>query len=276
MTEATEPKPKYDLLPTGKAHVSFSEIREYSECSWRHKLVHIDKVGKDLPGVHLDFGTSIHSACEEYLKTRKMNVQTFLKSLHELWGKHRELNPSEFTTASFKQFAEQGKSILADVPTFMDTEFPEWEFIDAEHFLYEPILNHPHAFKGYIDGVIKAKGARGKDVIWLLDWKTCGWGWDQRKKQDELVRSQLVLYKGFWSTKQSVDPKDVRCGFVLLKRTGKDGARCELVPTSVGEKTQKKSLVLIDNVIIGMKKGFAWKNRSSCTFCQFKDTEWCT
>ena len=31
-------------LLTGKPHVSFSEIKDWVECSYRHKLIHIDKL----------------------------------------------------------------------------------------------------------------------------------------------------------------------------------------------------------------------------------------
>lgn len=270
------PNPKYELLPTGKPHVSFSEIRDWRECSFRHKLKFIDKVGEDIPGVNLDFGTSVHATCEDYLKSRKMNKKIFLDKMKELWEEHKKICPDDFTTEAFTMFGKQGLSILADVPDWLDKQFPGWEYIDAEHALYEPLGEHPHAFKGFIDVVIKAPGARGKPIIWLLDWKTTSWGWSMDKKNDELVRSQLVLYKNFWSTKMGVDPKDVRCGFVLLKRTAKPGNHCELVTTSVGGITTGKSLKVINDMVMSLKRGVALKNRSSCTFCPYKNTPHCT
>jgi hypothetical protein len=273
---ASHPESSYVVLPTGKPHISYSEIRCWAECSWRHKLQHVDHIDKDEPGIHLDFGTAIHSACESFLKTRVMDKKLFLKELHELWSEHAKVLPDVFTTEAFKQFAKEGLSILPDIPGWFDKQFPGWELIDAEHFLYEPLEGHPHAFKGYIDCVISAPGPRNRPLIWLLDWKTCSWGWSQWKKGDELVKAQLVLYKNFWSTKTGTDPKDVRCGFVLLKRTAKPGNHCELVTMSVGDVTTGRSLKIVNNMVFSIKQGRAVKNRESCTFCNYKGTPHCT
>lgn len=269
---------KYEKLPTGKPHVSVSEMRDWKECSFRHKLKFVDKVGADIPGVHMDFGTAIHAACENYLKTRKMDKKIFLVKLKELWTENapRAKKPDEYTPKSFASFGKEGLAILEDVPAWLDLQFPGWEYIDAEHFLYEPLAGTPHAFKGYIDCVIRVPGPRGKSLVWLLDWKTTSWGWSMYKKSDELVRAQLVLYKNFWSIKTGTDPKDVRCGFALLKRSGKPGKHCELVTISVGDVTTGKSLKVINNMISSVKRGIAIKNRNSCQFCDFYCTPHCT
>jgi hypothetical protein len=268
-----------EKLPTGKPHVSFSEMRDWEDCSFRHKLKYVDKVGEFIPGIHLDFGTSAHAACEGFLKNRKMDRKVFLNMLKKLWEEHQPLDPKSFTSEAFKQFGQQGMAILAEVPEWFDKQFPGWELIDAEHPLYEALEGHPHAFKGFIDVVIKVPVTKGKKttwLYWLLDWKTCSWGWSMEKKNDPLVRAQLVLYKNFWSGKTKTDPKDVRCGFVLLKRTAKNGARIELVTTSVGEVTTGRSLKVINNMVTSIKRGIAIKNRSACTFCDFYNTPHCT
>ena len=43
---------KENTFPTGKPHVSFSEIKIWKECPWRHKLTYIDKIDMfaDAPG----------------------------------------------------------------------------------------------------------------------------------------------------------------------------------------------------------------------------------
>ncbi len=275
-----EPTPaaqsKYEHLPTGKPHISFSELKEWKECSYRHKLHHIDKLGVNLPGVHMDFGTAVHAACENFLKTGVMDTKVFKIKLHELWSVSQKEQPDKYNVKSFKQFAKEGLSILAEVPAWFDREFPGWKPIDAEHLLYEPIENQPHAFKGFIDCIITAPGPNGKQLYWLLDFKTCSWGWPAEKKSDELVRMQLVLYKSFWAQKSNIDIKNIRCGFVLLKRTGKDTQRCELVTTSVGDVVIKRALTVVNNMLTHVKKGTAIKNRNSCTFCEFHQTKHCT
>jgi len=266
--------PTYVNLPTGKPHVSFSEIRCWKECSYRHLLQHVKKIDLDKPGPLMDFGTAVHASCENFLKTRTMDASIATQMIETVWEKNKELEG--FEPKTLKGFLQEAENILAEVPAFVDTTFPKWEFIDAEHQLYEPIEGQPHAFKGFIDGVIKAEGARGKSVVWLIDWKTTSWGWNRYKREDEMIKAQLVLYKNYWTKKVDVNPKDVRCGFVLLKRTAKPTQHCELIPVSVGDVTSKKSLKIVNNMVVSVKRGIALKNRSSCTYCVYKDTEHCT
>ena len=276
-TESTETvliEPKFELLPTGKPHVSFSEMRDWQDCSYRHKLKHVMKIDKFKPGPLMDFGTAVHAACEDYLQTRVMKSEIAADMIRTVWEKHKA--HQGFEAGTIPRYVKEAEDILADVPAWLEETFPGWTFMDAEHELYEAIEGKPHAFKGFIDGIIRCKGPRGKDLVWLLDWKTTGWGWKSEKKSDPMVTAQLVLYKNFWSSKTGTDPKDVRCGFILLKRSAKPGKHCELVSTSVGEVTTGKSLKVINNMVTSIKKGIALKNRNSCTFCDYYGTEYCT
>jgi hypothetical protein len=165
--------------------------------------------------------------------------------------------------------------MLFEVPKFLDDTFHDWECFDAEEMLYEEIDNHDQKFKGYIDAIIKVKGKKDKDIYWLLDWKTASWGWRRDKKQDFKVQMQLVLYKNYWSKKHNIPLKDIRCGFVLLKRSGKDGSRCELVTVSAGPKTISKAEKNINNMLISIKRKMFLKNRNNCRFCPYKDSQHC-
>jgi hypothetical protein len=131
------------------------------------------------------------------------------------------------------------------------------------------------SLKGFVDCIIEATGRRGEPLVWIIDWKTSAWGWKTEKKQDPLVQAQLVLYKRYWMQKMA-DPalrlRDVRCGFVLLKRSAKPGEHCELVPVSVGDvpiqRVEKRTL----DMIASLKKGVAVKNRGACTYCDYNRT----
>ena len=87
----------------------------------------------------------------------------------------------------------------------------------------DSLINKNLKFKGFIDGIIKVPKKRGTGhVYWIIDWKTSGaWGWRRDKKQDLGMTAQLILYKHFWAKKHNIDLKDIRCGFILLKRGGK-------------------------------------------------------
>jgi hypothetical protein len=87
--------------------------------------------------------------------------------------------------------------------------------------------------------------------------------------------AQLVLYKHFFAKKNNIDLKDIRCGFILLKRGGKSGKVCELVKISAGPKTLARGIKMMNNMISSVSKGFALKNRNSCKYCPFYNTEYC-
>lgn len=273
--EQPEPtKPGFELLPTGKPHVSFSEIRDWDACSFRHRLKYVLKIDMGRPGPLLDFGTAVHAACEDYLRTREMKPQIASDMIRAVWEKNRALEG--FEAEGLDRYLQEAEAILADVPAWLETTFPGWEFVDAEHYLYEPIEGKPHAFKGFIDGIITCRGPRNKTLTWLLDWKTTSWGWSAEKKSDPVVRSQLTLYKSFWTTKTGTNIQDVRCGFILLKRSAKPGAHCELVTSSAGEVTIDRALRVVNNMVTSVKRGIALKNKANCEYCDYRNTEHCT
>lgn len=163
-----------------------------------------------------------------------------------------------------------------DVPRFLDETFPGWQSVSAEEALYEDIVGKDIKFKGFIDVIIKVPRKNGTWKYWILDWKTAkSYGWDRRKKQDFLTQAQIVLYKHYWATKNSIPLRDVGCGFVLLKRGGKPGKMCDFVQVSSGPKTTEKARKMVTSMISAVNKKFFLKNRDSCTFCDFRDTPNC-
>lgn len=263
------------LLPTKKPHVSFSEIREWTECPHRHKLKYIDQIDMFEPSPILDFGTAVHSGCEHYLKTRVVDLSIIKAALDKSWETHA--GKPGFETSEKDKLLEVAAQIMSQVPGFLEKKFPGWEYMAAEELLYENVDKSDVKFKGLIDGVLvvptKVRN-KVKKFIWIIDWKTSAWGWSPQKKSDPMVQSQIILYKHFWSVKHGVDPKDIRCGFVILKKSGK-GDLCELLPISVGPVAISRSLKILNNTISGMKRGIVLKNRNSCKYCDFYQTEHC-
>lgn len=259
----------YTKLPTGKPHVSFSEIRVWQDCSWRHKLQFVDKIDLSKTTSAIDFGTAVHSAHENFIKTRVMNTDIACDAIKKSWEEKK------YEDCSVETACKQAVEALNEIPAYYDEQFPGWEPVDAEHMLYEPVFKYPqYAFKGFIDAIIKVPG-RGHLVYWVLDLKSTGWGWMQEKKADFKVQQQLVLYKNFWSRKLNVDMKHIRCGFVLLKRTAKPGNHCELLKVSVGDVTSERALKVLNMCVTAVSKGKAIKNRMSCKYCDYRETEHC-
>jgi hypothetical protein len=270
-------KSSFEVLPTGKKHVSFSEVKLWKECSYRHHLFHVKKIDFSKPSPVLEFGTAVHASCEDYLLTREMKAEICMNAMEEAWRKHSAAGLTDFNEKTLKNSQLEAAQILSEVPAFLDKEFPGWQVVDAEHELYEPVVGHPHAFKGFIDGVIKTKGKKDEDIYWILDWKTTARGWFRDKRSDDMVKAQLALYKNYWCQKNpGITFKSVKCGFVLLKKAAKAGEHCELFTVSLGEVPIQRSLKVVSNMMTSVKRGISVKNRDACTYCEYKGTEHCT
>lgn len=256
-------------FPTGKFHVSFSEVRTWAECPWRHKLIYIDKLSSDIESVHLDFGTAVHASCEKYLKTKEMDVESCLTQIRESWDKKG--------FPDVEKWCSWAETALNDIPEFMEKNFPGWECIDAEHSLMESIENHDIKFKGFIDGLIRIKDGKNKDKILIIDWKTGpAYGWKKEKREDFLTQAQLVLYKWYIMKKLSLESKEIQTAFIVLKKGAKSGKAIDLVDFSAGPKVQEKANKLVSNMINSVKKQFFPKNKYSCEYCDFAKSGQCT
>ena len=140
--------------PTGKPHISFSELSNWMECPFRHKLIYIDKIGTFDVSPHLSFGTGVHDANENYLKTRIMDKTLAFKIIEKSWID----NADKFTNGPFPSWAKNGfgkvddwtakaDKILNDIPAYLEEEFPGWECFDAEENLYESVPDQQIKFK---------------------------------------------------------------------------------------------------------------------------------
>ncbi len=272
-------------FPTGKPHISFSEIKTWKECAWKHKLTYVDKIDVFEPSPFLDFGTAVHEGCESLIEKSEPNRNKLILDIRNAWQEHGfdnqewvEKQPGWYKYHHCDEWVDWANNMWDDVPHFLNEKFPEWETVAAEEELYEEIEGSNIKFKGFIDAIIKVPKKRGSGhLYWILDWKTANaYGWRRQKKQDILMTAQLILYKHFWSRKHNIPLKDIRCGFILLKRGGKPGNMCDLVDVSVGPKALERALKIMRSMLKMVQKQFNLKNRNSCTYCPFKDTEHCT
>ena len=276
------------ILPTGKEHVSFSEIKLWAECSYRHKLTYIDKLDAYEDNPYADFGTIVHNHIETYLKTKKSFDQDQLViDFKNLWvtrgyddecyiKQKKEENP-KYKHVLLEVWISWAFLICNEFPEWMDNTFPEYELISSEELLMENIVNEDVKFKGFIDCVIKVPNKK-KHLYYIIDWKTTGrYGWYWLKKRDFNALAQIGMYKMFWQNKNTkIELKDIRTAFVFLKREAKPTKSIEMFKVSTGPKFLEKSSKLITTMLYNVKKGVAIKNYSNCKFCPFKKTEHCS
>lgn len=272
-----------------KEHVSYSEVRQWKECPWRHKLLYIDKMRTFEESPHLHYGTIIHDACEHYLKTKELKIEEAQSKIKAAWDEHgfdsedfiqlqtqrAELQGWKYKHSSLKDWLQWAAASIKSVPDFLDQTFPNWQIVSAEEPLYESMELIDTKFKGYIDCIIKIP-YKDDYKYWVLDWKTSnGRGWSLDKQRDFKTQAQVILYKYFWGTKNNIPLKNIQCGFILLKKLKTVGKPCQLVKVSSGPKNLEKSRKMVSSMIKAVEKKFFLKNRDSCMFCEFKGTEFC-
>lgn len=272
-----------------KEHISYSELKQWKDCGWRHKLIYIDKLQTFEESPHLHYGTIIHDACEHYLKTKQLKLKEVEEKIIETWDacgfdsddfvilqtNKAMLDGWTYKHEKVDKWLHWAKTMISALPGFLESEFPGWEYVAAEESLYEGINGSSVLFKGFIDCVIKVPH-KGKYKYWIIDWKTSsGRGWSTDKKRDFTIQSQVILYKYFWGKKHGVDMKNINCGFVLLKKVTKQDKACQLLKVSAGPISVEKSKKLINNMLKTVNKNMFLKNKNSCKFCEFRNTEHC-
>ena len=273
-----------------KEHVSYSEVKQWKECGWRHKLLYVDKIQTFEESPHLHYGTIIHDACEHYLKTKTLKIEESKKRIIQVWDEHG-FDSNDFITLQSNRAKLQGwkykhdnlnnwliwaENSIRALPVFLENTFPGWEYVSAEEALYENIDRFDMKFKGYIDCIIKVP-FKNTYKYWIIDWKTSnGRGWSIEKQRDFLLQTQLILYKHFWGRKNNIDMKSIKCGFVLLKKVKNINKVCQLINLSSGPKSIEKSRKTVTNMITTVNRKLYLKNRNSCKFCVFYNTEHCS
>lgn len=252
------------------SHVSYSEIKIWHECPYKHKLQYIDRIAGFKGNLHTAFGTAIHSVCEHGLLDESLDrdahfLEEFAKEVASLEEKEVviELDLKE-------QMMGQYKPIVDSFRDELDNYFEECEVVATEEKLYEDIEGEDMKFKGFIDLVVKTPDGK----YHILDWKTCSWGWDARKKADKIINYQLTLYKFFWAKKHGVPLDMVETHFGLLKRTAKKN-NTEIFRVTSGKIKMKNALTFLDKAVKNIKRKLTIKNRLSCKGCAFYKTEHC-
>ncbi len=244
-----------------KEKISYSELKTWNECSYKHKLIYVDKVDQFLANQYLAFGTAIHKACEEGVKDPNIDLaevfeKTFLEEIKQI----ENLNPS-----IVNEFLEQGKFLCPEIMPALKKKFPDFELISVEEKLYEDIdefNSNDLKFKGFIDLVIKTPDNK----YHIIDWKTCSWGWDMKKKTDKILAYQLSFYKNYFAKKHNIDLKNIETYFILLKRTAKKD-KVEVLRVSNADRRIKNSLLLLEKAVININKNRTIKNKLACNRC---------
>jgi hypothetical protein len=255
-------------------HISFSELKNWQRCPYYHKLTYIDNLKLFQGNEYTAFGTALHSVCEKILLEEDMDPPEYFKhmfsnNLNELTKKGVELK-EDMIIAMEKQGSELSHLIHPAVKKY----FKNYEVYSVEERLQEPIkeyVENEYDFKGYIDLVLKTEDGK----YHVIDWKTCSWGWDSRKKADPMSVYQLIFYKHYFAKKHDIDPENIEVHFGLLKRTAKKN-QVELFRVTSGKKRNENALKLLNKALYNINNKKYLKNKLSCKNCEFYKTEHCS
>lgn len=256
-------------------HISYSALKDWANCSYYYKLVQLDKIEGFKGNIYTAFGNALHDTCAEKVENHQLDEQkhfdlSFLVTLESL----PEDVKAELKTKDLVDMRAQGKELVPLILPSLKGQFGDYELISAEEMLYVPIKEfeeHNYQFKGFIDLVIKTSDGK----YHIIDWKTCSWGWDSKKRRDPLVTYQLTLYKHYFAQKHNIEPSDIETHFVLLKRTAKKD-KVEFVRVTSGPKKTSNALNLLTKALYNINKNRFIKNRLACSKCKFYKTEHCT
>jgi len=253
-------------------HISYSELKTWAECGWRHKLQYLDKLNPFKCNEFTTFGRALHAVSEKFLIDESAENPSqyfemeFLKELRSLKSDDPEL---KLNSTLVEDMRSQGVKLALQLLPSLEDYFEEYEIVSVEEKLYESTDIENYNFKGFIDVVIKTD-----DTYHIIDWKSCSWGWNRDKKRDRLITYQLTLYKLFFAQKHNIDPKNIKTYFGLLKRTAKQN-QIEIFEVSSGPQKTKNALNLMETAVYNITNERFIKNKLSCKYCPFDNTPHC-
>ena len=252
-------------------HISFSELKIWAECPFKHKLMYIDKIKGFIGNEYTAFGGAIHSLCENAL-LGKLPQDDYEEYFQHVFREELKKVPVSKPKLVMEMLS-QANRISPEVIPAVQEYFGNFQVVSVEERLFEKIENFEDAeynFKGFIDFVVKTEDGK----YHIVDWKTCSWGWDAERRSDRLTTYQLTLYKKFFCQKHNIDPKNVETHFALLKRTAKKG-HVEFFRVTSGPRKTNNANDLLIKALSNINNQIKFKNRMSCDRCDFRKTEHC-
>ena len=276
--------------------VSYSSISNFLQCPRMWKLMYIDKLDKKQDSVDMTYGTIIHQTIQNVLKYYYSNsLQKYknnknnllndyttiaMKGLDE--GLNKELHMpyetiqqylgysidllKQFIPNIHKWFPKSGIK-LEGTEVLLNTDIPGWNI----------------KFRGYIDILLKdTKNNKYK----IIDLKTSRTTWNDKQKNDETKRLQLLLYKIFLSQEKNIPLQNIDIEFLILKKilfqSQYKNSRIQKYQPPHGNVTINKARNLFNETLKEMQKLCESKQNGCmnpsnyCLWCPFnKEKELC-
>ncbi len=278
--------------------ISHSQFSAYNECNLKWKLRYIDKLGTFTGNIHTLFGTAMHTTLQTYL-TKMYDKSIVAAESLDLNGMLKTEMMNEFTKIKNNQktlpctqdemieFYQDGMAIIDHFRKHRGKYFMKknYELVGIELPIFMNIQEGVQ-LKSFLDVVIRNK-VSGR--ITIIDLKTATRGWWDYQKKDFYKKSQLLMYKQFYSDKFNVSLDKIDVYFLILKRKiAKKSdfpiSRLQKFEPAHGKPSVNKTMKAFHEFreLIFDSKGeyrtnrdYAAKPGSACKFCEFYDTEHC-
>ena len=277
--------------------LSYSQIYKHFKCPYSWALHYKSKIKIYNASLAPTFGTIMHETIQHYLQIMydsSIKLADELKINEILSDNIVKTYNIEVDKNEGKQFATEedlmemymtGIEIVKDFKKRKKKYFGKRgvKLIGIELPLHYNITDNIQ-FYGKLDIVIEEI-----DKIYIRDFKTSYYGWKDNKKKDLMTRSQLQLYKYFYSKEHNIPLDNIDVDFIILKKNIFENCdwpqpRVQQYTPPSGKNSINKVVKLVDNFIddclnedgsIKDKEFKATPSVENCKWCEYKHTMYC-
>ena len=292
---------KIKQSPKANKHISYSQLSSFATCEKQWYLTYVKKLAPYQPSIHAVFGTAMHETIQSWLEVlyhdkvksaNEMNLDALLyeNMIKAYKGQKAQNGHEHFTNQEeMNMFYLDGKHILNFLKKKRGGYFSTKHtyLAGVETLLYQE-LRPGVMFKGLIDLVFYNEYL---DEWTIMDIKTSTSGWNKFAKNDDKRKSQILLYKEFFSRQFNIPIEKINVEYFIVKRKVPVEAEFasmqkrvqEFRPTD-GPRKMKQAVNLMENFVhkaVDMEGNYIDKeyptnpSRDACRFCAIKEMRLC-
>lgn len=292
---------KIKQSPKTNKHISYSQLSSFATCEKQWYLTYVKKLAPYQPSIHAVFGTAMHETIQSWLEVlyhdkvksaNEMNLDALLyeNMIKAYKGQKAQNGHEHFTNQEeMNMFYLDGKHILNFLKKKRGGYFSTKHtyLAGVETLLYQE-LRPGVMFKGFIDLVFYNEYL---DEWTIIDIKTSTSGWNKFAKNDDKRKSQILLYKEFFSRQFNIPIEKINVEYFIVKRKVPVEAEFasmqkrvqEFRPTD-GPRKMKQAVNLMENFVhkaVDMEGNYIDKeyptnpSRDACRFCAIKEMRLC-
>ena len=292
---------KIKQSPKTNKHISYSQLSSFATCEKQWYLTYVKRLAPYQPSIHAVFGTAMHETIQSWLEVlyhdkvktaNEMDLDALLyENMIKAYKGQKAQNAHEHFTdqKEMNMFYLDGKHILNFLKKKRGGYFSTKGVYLAgiETLLYQE-LRPGVVFKGLIDLVFYDERV---DEWTIMDIKTSTSGWNKFAKNDDKRKSQILLYKEFFSRQFSIPIEKINVEYFIVKRKVPVEAefasmqkRVQEFRPSDGPRKMKQAVNLMENFVhkaVDIKGNYIDKDyptspsRDACRFCAIKEMRLC-